>query len=280
MAILIDGDMMEVEEQVEEIEDFVVADEEKDTAAQPSAQRDPALVKVVEDHIQKFVTYLPTACHLSGSPVPTDLLPEHLLPFAPYLCFNKELALVPRTLTPDEYIGLLKKSSPITGELFAVSDLKEILPDEIDLMNDSYLSNMPVDLDLRDETGKSEVLKLYRQSTKFSLIPDLTSLSLFMENGENFRDFVGSSNLATKDPLLIQFPAKHSAGSKILASFPKMSPDSLLDYVQFSGKSEIKDMLQEYDSIRSYCDPQMNSYQDIIKRLHDRIKKANPELTI
>ncbi len=292
MAILIDGDMMQAgEPQIEDEKEKPTVVDPLDVLGDPGHPPATAeITSILQGYVEGLQTFIQGNQGKMKGVKQFD--PSLVKPYCPHLCFGSKLEAGVRDLSRQEYLGILKDTSPDLWNLLNSSDLKEGLPEYgIDIYSESSFKDVPQAIGIIAEPGREAMQSLQESTRNIKIIPDMKFLSLFMERGQEFRDYLSKSNFSESGELFV-YCKQLTTGPAYGRSFPNskteknipdstslFSPDKLLHYIQETGSKEIRGMMQEYEEIIKYLKGG-NAGGGKMKPMYDCLKKANPGLAI
>ncbi len=218
--------------------------------------------------------------------------PELVKPYAPYLVFDWSLRLSVRNLKREEYLSILKQTSPETAYS------SESFPSLINIEK-SYFNG----LNLVADKSREEVSKFLLASWDNLYFPNLSYLSLFMENGKEFRDFLSFSGLEHNNlARLTIFDVVHVMNIYLNPPENLFSDSLLSQYLQKTGKQDIDETINECNTLcqhlqkmqqflkkrkennndKEHSDAESNlvsSLKELRKKLYSNLSKNNPTLS-
>ncbi len=221
--------------------------------------------------------------------------------YTPFLRFKYEgkckSTIQARPLTREEYLSVLKQTTPELGVMLEGTDLKELLPlKSIQIYDLNNYNPVLASLGLGTEAGCKAIVDLLKCSREFTYIPDLETLSLFLANGAQLREY-----LRVNDTLQAQvtssngmFKVEKCAGESILTvqtNFPRteqlFAPDFVLKYVQQTGTTNVQEMLVEYETVNAGIKNQIQlgnyvttKIANVLRYLYELLEKNNPALIL
>ncbi len=223
--------------------------------------------------------------------------------YAPFLRFKYEssntLIIQSRPLTREEYLSVLKQTTPELGAILEGTDLKELLPsDSIQIYDINSYNPVLASLGLGTEAGCKAIVDLLQCSRKFTYIPDLKTLSLFLANGAQLREYLQVNNTLQAQVTSSEgvFKVEQRSGESfptLQTNFPGteqlFAPDMVLKYVQQTGKTEVRNMIGEYAQVTTEVNREINrgsnsnihtKIVDALNYLYKLLEKNNPSLVL
>ncbi len=221
--------------------------------------------------------------------------------YAHFLRFKSEssstLTIQSRPLTREEYLSVLKQTTPELGAMLEGTDIKKLLPlDSIQIYDINRYNPVLASLGLGTEAGCKAIVDLLQCSREFTYIPDLETLSLFLANGAQLREY-----LRVNDTLQAQatssgevFKVEQRSGESVptlQTNFPVteqlFAPNLVLKYIQQTGKTEVSEMIVEYDCVKTEIHAMLRPRKEIlekaskmVKYLYELLEKNNPSLVL
>ncbi len=280
MAILIDGDMMEAEvvpsaaPSAEELREEVELDAPSEDSLSTDSQ------KIVEHYVKALDSFV----NSSGT---TAFSEELARPYYPFLRFNKKMEIVVRSLSRDEYLDVLKVTSPELGEILSKTDLQDDLPAEnIGIYNRNVFRNVHSSLNLFWEEGRTNIDKLRDCSSQMTLVPDMEYFCLFTGTNKQLLEYFTVNKVRLEKPLLVLYHNKDSgfvnrltAEHHLPQSSDLFSQENLLNYVRKGSCKKLKDMIHDYERWTNHLTRRGDESK---KRegFYQYLYKTHPELTI
>ena len=241
--------------------------------------------KILTDYIHAYCQEINTLNPLIvAARIP--LHPARITPFASYIGFTEKLNIMVRPLTKPEFITAITQMNPELGSSLSETDLQNDLPDKINLYQKKDFSELMQTMGVYEQAD--EVRKISYASEKFKLISTLEMLSLFMETGAAFLEYLGStafqkyrSIMPQQRPLVTNYTALNKMGMDVTIFgefFPPtsevFSPDTLRAYVT-TGSKDVKGFMEEYRQIENCA---KGNSERLYTFLHTGLAKINTEL--
>ncbi len=274
MAILIDGEMMEAGEKPQ-LEEVVETSADPKQTGGAATRTDNTLM---EAYLRGFQKSISTIQGRDGVNLKQPQHKKWIRTTTPWLCFREGLIFAYKEITRDNFIQMVEKLDSQLGKLLTITDLNNLIPEQIQLSSVTSYEKLPSNLQSRIKVAVQSVKTLLDCSKAVKVIPDWESLSLFLSHGEKLRDVVLQSGMS---PDQIPF-AKYSAYGRetVILNFPEIGAKELISYVESSGDGNITEMLTEYDNFRFKCQSLKDYPNKVVDFLYDQLKKNHPELTI
>lgn len=220
--------------------------------------------------------------------------------YAPFLRFKSEsesILIQARSLTREEYLSVLKQTTPELGAMLEGTNLKELLPaSSLQVYDIESYNPVLASLKLGKEAGCEALADLVKCTRKFTYIPDLKTFSLFLANGKQLREFlriVGTPTKAPTTPLTGVFKVERFVGEEptLQTNFPEtnqlFAPELVLKYVQQTGTTNVREMLVEYDRVGTEIINKIRQGNDVTTSianarnyLYQLLEKNNPSLVL
>src|SRR3989338_8544950 len=225
---------------------------------------------------------------------------DNVYGFSKFMRFDLRLNIVFPLIPKDEIIKVVTHGDPALERTLRETDLGSFLADDLVIYNNGRPKNAEL-------FGLDDRYKLHEASRLNFLINNIRFLSLFMKNGALIRDYAKMIKDDAYESPLAPTSENPIGGLDDLAS-KKSSSDSLLElrvnankwrninlfnlenlssFHSYSGKTDLKSMVEEYSEMRSDITRIINEYSgritggDEIMRgyLFSRLIKYNPQLT-
>ena len=201
--------------------------------------------------------------------------------FVPYLRFNDHFDIIPKLLTPQELTEVSKKMYPDLAKVLEETDVYGSLPEEIDLLSSENHSPLLLAIGVNRHPGCNALRILNKFSQQYAGIHDLASVSLFMENGQQFLSYtqVLEEQLDMGGSLVYCYEGREDderrEGNLPSASFV-FTPENIAAYIRETGAKDVVQMIEEYDSFQKI----VAKTSDLRITLYGHLRTAHPEVVL
>ena len=205
-----------------------------------------------------------------------------IIRLVPYIKFNDRMQPKITTVPKKELIEIVKTENPDMAYLFENTDIGDLLPQSFELSNNnSYdLIPPPISNELKNLLDLRNIHTFNSQS-RLLVIPNYNVLSLFIKDGQDFRDYLKTLNLNSQFILGIKNDYNGRNNQSVLFRYdPIFSSKNLRDYVDKSNDKEIAVMVKEVYELRGLMDRYRRDAETVRTMLADKLKQYHPDLML
>ena len=201
---------------------------------------------------------------------------EHLIP---YLRFNPLMKVVPVPIPRTDLFRIIGKTDTDLAYVLENTDLGLHFPDEFDLLKDNLPKSMNI-LGISHLVVEKQAMSLAKVTEKRLLIPNQYFLSLFLEQGEVYRQFLQAVGYDGTRSMPYFFHFLDENGKLMRAESKDHIPltvSNLKRYIESGGERKLAGLLDSITTLALQLRADSTQVRNI---LYEQLAKYNPQLAV